>query len=155
MAYSEDEKESILNSIFDLIENGKSLRSALIEVKISSSTFFIWIDNDLEKSKQYARATELRSEILFDEILEIAYNTEEGITTKETDKGVEVSTGDMLGHRRLKIDAIKWSLSKMNPKKYGDKIDLTTDGDKLPNAIPIVLGNGKSYDDLINELKPE
>ena len=29
----------------------------------------------------------------------------------------------MIAHRRLKIDALKWSLSKLNPKKYGDKVE--------------------------------
>jgi hypothetical protein len=28
----------------------------------------------------------------------------------------------MLGHRRLKIDSLKWVLSRMNPKKFGDKV---------------------------------
>lgn len=34
-------------------------------------------------------------------------------------------------------------------------VDHTTNGDKLPASIPIVLANGKTYDDLKNELKPE
>ena len=34
-------------------------------------------------------------------------------------------------------------------------VDHTTGGEKLPNAIPIVLSNGRSYDDLLNDLKPE
>jgi hypothetical protein len=30
----------------------------------------------------------------------------------------------MLGHRRLQIDARKWMLGKLNPKKYGDKLEV-------------------------------
>ena len=54
MAYSEREREQLFESIFELIENGKSLRKALATVKLSSSTFFIWIDENENKSKQYA-----------------------------------------------------------------------------------------------------
>jgi len=106
----------------------------------SSSTFFIWLKEDKEKSKRYELATDLRTDILFDEIIDIAYNTEEGTTTKVTERGIEVTTGDMLGHRRLKIDSLKWSLSKLNPKKYGDKLDMTSGGEKLQsNDIKIEI----------------
>lgn len=140
MAYSKEAKENIFNTVFELIEGGKSLRFALKETNISSSTFFIWIEEDEEKSKRYERATDLRADILFDEIIDIAYNTEEGVTTKVTDRGVEVTTGDMLGHRRLKIDALKWSLSKLNPKKYGDKVQQEHSGEIKQTIIS--LGNG-------------
>jgi hypothetical protein len=32
---------------------------------------------------------------------------------------------------KLQIDARKWKASKLAPKKYGDKMDLTTDGEKI------------------------
>ena len=136
MAYSLEEIETIFTKICEEIETGRSLRSILKEDENmpSSSTFFIWLKEDVQKSKRYELATDLRTDILFDEIIEIAYNTEEGTTTKETERGVEITTGDMLGHRRLKIDALKWSLSKLNPKKYGDKLDMTSGGEKLPQV---------------------
>ena len=125
MAYDKEKIEIIFTQICEQIEIGRSLRSILKEDDNmpSSSTFFIWLKEDALKSKRYELATDLRTDILFDEIIEIAYNVEEGTTTKETERGVEITTGDMLGHRRLKIDALKWSLSKLNPKKYGDKVE--------------------------------
>lgn len=131
MAYSKEEIEIIFTKICEQIETGRSLRSILKEDENmpSSSTFFIWLKEDALKSKRYELATDLRTDILFDEIIEIAYNTEEGTTTKETERGIEVTTGDMLGHRRLKIDALKWSLSKLNPKKYGDKVQQEHSGE--------------------------
>jgi len=143
MAYSVEEIEEVFTKICEEIETGRSLRSILKEDENmpSSSTFFIWLKEDALKSKRYELATDLRTDILFDEIVEIAYNTEEGTTTKENAKGeIETTTGDMLGHRRLKIDALKWSLSKLNPKKYGDKLDMTSGGEKLqtpPSSINV------------------
>lgn len=139
MAYSEDEIETKFRLILEDLEDGKSLRQSLKQQELSSRTFFKWIDNDDEKVKQYARATELRADVIFEEILEISDTTEEGVTIKETDKGIETTKGDMIQHRRLKVDARKWILGKMNPKKYGDSSLLKLgghDGDALKiNAL--------------------
>lgn len=35
------------------------------------------------------------------------------------------------GLGRLKLDADRWYLSKLAPKKYGDKLDLTSAGERL------------------------
>lgn len=142
MSYSQEKIEQTFTKICEEIETGRSLRSILKEDENmpSSSTFFIWLKEDELKSKRYELATDLRTDVLFDEIIEIAYNTEEGTTTKETERGIEITTGDMLGHRRLKIDALKWSLSKLNPKKYGDKIQTEHSGE-IKSTI-ISLGNG-------------
>lgn len=40
------------------------------------------------------------------------------------------------------MDARKWMLSKMNPKKYGDKIENTIRGDKESPLAIISLGTG-------------
>jgi len=141
MAYTQDEIDRLFEHICIEIETGRSLRSILKqdENMPSSSTFFIWLTESELKSKRYELATNLRTDALFDEIVEIAYNTEEGETTKVNSKGeIETTTGDMLGHRRLKIDALKWSLSKLNPKKYGEKLDVTSKDEKL-NNIPKTL----------------
>jgi len=54
------------------------------------------------------------------------------------------------------IQTNKWKASKFYPKMYGDKVDLTSDGDKIQtNTIPLVLSDGRSFEDLKNELRPE
>jgi hypothetical protein len=138
MAYSEEKKNEVFEYICQQIETGRSLRSILKNDNDmpSSSTFFIWLTEDVLKSKRYELATDLRTDALFDEIVEIAYNTEQGITTKVNQKGeFEETTGDMLGHRRLKIDALKWSLSKLNPKKYGDKTEVSLSNKEVTEII--------------------
>ena len=121
MAYKD--KEKIYNDILARIEQGESLLQILKDDGMPNRvTFFVWMKETDEKTNNYAKAMESRQEKLFDEILEIAYQTEEGETIKSTMHGIETTTSDMLGHRRLKIDSLKWVLSRMNPKKYGDKI---------------------------------
>jgi hypothetical protein len=45
-----------------------------------------------------------------------------GKKTVEKPEGVEITTGDAVERSRLAVDAMKWTLSKLLPKKYGDKL---------------------------------
>lgn len=151
MAYSKEQVKEIFDKICQRIEEGESLRSVLRDKDMPSSrTFFKWIDEDEEKVKQYARSTSIRADLIFDEILEISDNTIEGSVIHVKGDGTEeVRTGDMLGHRRLQVDARKWILSKMNPKKYGDKseLDLTSKGEKLNTTTTVEFVNARKDSD--------
>ena len=128
MAYSEENKEKIFSLICDELEKGYSLRSILrLEDMPSSRTFFKWLDEDKEKVKQYERSLELRSEMLFDEIIEIADKQSEDVG--EDENGNKVINHNIVQRNRLQIDARKWALSKMFPKKFGDKTIHSGDAD--------------------------
>lgn len=140
MAYSDNDKIEIFNFICKEIESGKSLREVLRDNDNmpSTQTLYKWIDSDSEKSKQYARACELRADIIFDEMLEIADDGRNDYMTKEIGDGIEVQVlnSEHIQRSRLRIDARKWILSKMVPKKYGDKTDITTNGKQI--NIPLI-----------------
>lgn len=161
MAYTVEHKEKVFNKIIDAIaDDGRPIRDILREKWTpSTSTFFEWLEADEEKAKRYARACEIRADVLFDEMLTIAFTPEIGETVKMVQKGnrkeMEKTKGDMLGHRKLKVDTIKWALAKMAPKKYQDRLDVTSDGEKINSSIPLMLEDGRTYEDLKNELKPE
>lgn len=149
MAYTEEQITEVFDNIIcQIADEGKSLRSILKEDSMpSSSTFFDWLENDDLKSKRYARACKVRADGIFDEIIEIAEHTGEDHTPFT---GINVIQRD-----KVRIDARKWMLSKMDPKKYGDRLDVTSDGEKINSSIPLVLDDGRTYEDLKNELKPE
>ncbi len=128
MAYSKDEKEKIFSTIFDLIESGKSLRFALSTIPLSSSTFFIWLEEDEIKSKHYAYVMDVRTELKFESI-EKDYSEE---PQRDPETGKIDSAWVQL--QRLKIDSKKWELSKLKPKVYGNQIDMTSGGEKIQNA---------------------
>lgn len=89
-------------------------------------TVYRWLLDVEEFRQNYTRAKEDQSQVLEDEILAIADETHLGEIT--TDKGngfVEVQRKDMIEHRKLRIESRKWLLTKLKPKKYGDKLDLT------------------------------
>ena len=120
MAYTDKDKDNIFEYVCQEIEKGRALRNVLKDENMpSTSTFYQWLDNDEVKAKQYARATEVRADIIFDDILAIAdENTND---TSINENGIEVVNNDVIQRSRLRIDARKWVLSKLNPKKFGDK----------------------------------
>ena len=75
-------------------------------------------------SVSIACAREAGFETLAAECLEIADSPLEGTRTRTGKDGVEVIREDMLGHRRLQIETRLKLLSKWDPKRYGDKIDV-------------------------------
>jgi hypothetical protein len=133
MAYSQKEIDDIFNYVCGEIEKGRALRNILKDDNMpSTSTFYQWLDNNEDKAKQYARATEIRADIIFDDILNIADDNVNDTYTN--DDGVELTNHDVIQRARLKIDARKWVLSKLNPKKFGDKTDITSGGEKIQNT---------------------
>ncbi|MCQ9145120.1 MULTISPECIES: hypothetical protein [Brucella/Ochrobactrum group] len=97
------------------IASGRSLRSVCTESGMpAESTVRLWVTDDRHGfSAQYARAREAQMDAMTEDILEIA------------DTGNE----DDAQRARLRIDARKWLMSKMAPKKYGDKLAIGGDAD--------------------------
>jgi len=127
--YTDEEKEVIITDICNrVIDEKVSFNLAVEESNITYVTFFQWMVKSDKLKELYNYARDIRSDILFEEIVTIADTPVEGVKTKITDKGIETISGDMTEHRKLQIDARKWVVSKMQPKKYGDKISQEISG---------------------------
>lgn len=123
MAYTIEQKEEIFKMVFELIENGKSVRAIFNQSDMPNrNTFNDWLNEDKEKSDQYARACDGREEFIFEEILTIADKQDSDVYEVE---GIEVTNHNVIQRSRLQIDARKWMLEKMNPKKFGTKTEQT------------------------------
>lgn len=109
------------------------------------STVFNWFRLYPDFLESYTRAKEESADAMAEEIIDISNQPimgEEVMLNKDGEI-VTVKRSEMLGHRRLQIDTRKFLMAKMKPKRYGDKLDLTSDGKALPT--PIYGGNsGKS-----------
>jgi hypothetical protein len=143
MAYSQKQKDDLLELIFAEIKNGRAVRNVLKDKGMPDAvTFYRWLENDNEKVKQYTGACEARGDAIFDEIIEIADDSQNDFIEKDTGDGIVASqfNSEHVQRSRLRIDARKWVASKLNPKKYGDKIDHTTNGENI-NLTPIFGDN--------------
>ena len=97
-------------------------------------TVWRWLGENEEFNKQYVRATEERTEAQNEQLLEMG---DEAITLSQSVNS-KASTA-VVQAVKLKADNLRWSMSKMKPKKYGDKVDMTSGG--LPLEKPIISLN--------------
>ena len=56
--------------------------------------------------------------------------------------GDDRSDSARVNAKKLRVDVRKWYISKVKPKKYGDKLDLTSDGERLVQE-PMILSKIK------------
>ena len=133
MEYTPEEKKQIIDEIFDLISKGDSLVKAMENSKIKTRrTFYKWIEGMEDGVNDYGRAREARQNHIFEEIKTIADDSSEDEII--TEDGRRSFNGEFAARSRIKIDARKWMLGKMNPKKYGDKLDVTTKGEQIQST---------------------
>ena len=98
-----------------------------------------WVLDNVEGfSPHYARAREMGLDAIADETLEISDTPQEGEETEDDGEKVKVKRADMLGHRRLQVDTRKWLLSKLAPKKYGEKTSMELTG---ANGGPVQISD--------------
>lgn len=133
--YNKEQKDSILNNIFEDISKGMSLRKACKNSGIPRITFYDWIDKDQKEADRYTRARQQGIEARFESIEEDY--SEEPQRDPETGK-IDAAWVQL---QRLKIDSKKWELSKLAPKKYGDKIDVTSKGESIqaPSVVNVKI----------------
>jgi hypothetical protein len=140
--YSQD----LADAICEHLAMGESMRTVCKEPDMPAmASVFKWLREHKEFSEQYAKAKEESADAMAEDLLYIADTPVMGeIKTIKPDGTVEIKQDEMLGHRRLQVDARKWLMAKMKPKKYGDKIDHTTNGKDLP--VPLLGGSSVSAD---------
>lgn len=130
--------KGLAEKICSRLAEGQSLRVICLDENMpNASTVHAWVLEDKRGfSKQYARARDIQAEVMFDEILEIADDgSNDLMTITKGDLSYNVEDREVTNRSRLRVDSRKWYLSKVLPKKFGDKIDLTSDGKPLPTPI--------------------
>ncbi len=108
-----DFDQSIADTICTRIAHGETSRSICKDLKFSSQTLWLWISQREDFAKQYACAKERQAEVIADEIMEIADDVD--FASESGNAAVQAA--------RLRVDTRKWLLSKLLPKKYGDRIE--------------------------------
>lgn len=117
--------EEIASIICERIASGESLRKICKTKGIPArSVIFKWLVKNPVFKDQYALAREESTAALFEEMLEIcddATNDWMEHNAKGTDATIWKLNGEHVQRSKLRVDTRKWALSKLQPKKYGDK----------------------------------
>lgn len=114
----------------ELIE-GKSLRTICKDEEMpAASTVFLWLSRTPTFSEQYTRAREAQAEAMAEDTLEIADDGTNDFKKKTNGDGTteDVFNSEHVQRSKLRVDTRKWLMSKLAPKKYGEKLDLNVGG---------------------------
>lgn len=122
----------VIAAILTRVAEGESVRSIARDPEMPAmSTIFKYLAQDTAFAEQYARACEMRADAKFEEMFEIADDGSNDWMEKSygenSPPGWQLN-GEHVQRSRLRVDTLKWALARMNPKKYGDKLDLNHGG---------------------------
>jgi hypothetical protein len=95
------------------------------------ATVFRWIRVKEGFREQYTRAKEESADALLEETLDIADDgSNDWMESNDPNNPGYRANGEHVQRSRLRVDTRKWAMSKLKPKKYGDKLDLGNADDK-------------------------
>lgn len=125
--------QEIATAICERLASGESLRAICRDEEMPpESTVRGWVIDDVSGFyAQYARAREMGLDAMADEALEISDEPVGSLDNGATDSG-------SVNKQRLQVDTRKWLLSKLAPKKYGDKTSMELTG---ANGGPVEISD--------------
>lgn len=142
--------QELADAVCENIAKGYSMRTVCaLEGMPSLTTVFKWLRTYKEFAEQYAYATQERTEAMSEDILDIADDGSNDLMLIQKGSQVyEVENKEVTNRSRLRVDTRKWLMSKMKPKKYGEKVDVTSDGKEIKgNVIVLKDFSGTPPDD--------
>jgi hypothetical protein len=114
--------QEVADEICDRISKGETLRTIILDEHMPERrTIYAWLEANEEFQRQYAHARLQQADNYFEQVIDEAFTSHDA----------------QIG--RLRMDALKWVASKMQPKKYGDKLEIEAKGDSaisIQFAIP-------------------
>lgn len=143
---AQEERERKFKEIIKEIETkGQSLTKATKKIGLNKKTFDDMIQKDAQLLNQYIRATEARADLIAERMVRNSHNRANDFYT---DAEGNLKPNPVAVQRdRLILDTDKWLLSKLMPKKYGDR--LTLDGE-VKTGAPLTIEN---INMILNEIK--
>jgi hypothetical protein len=107
------------------------------EPPVRPSTVRQWVYDDVEGfAARYAHARDLGIEAMADEMFDIADDgTNDYMTITKGDYEYNVEDKEVTNRSKLRVDTRKWYLSKLAPKRYGDKVEVDA---KVSGGLTIV-----------------
>jgi len=101
-------------------ERGGYLNRILEDRGLDASSFYYLMNRDPVVKEMYEEAREIQAEHMADEMQNIA---DYGLNDTYTDdKGRTRVDQDVVQRSRLRVDTLKWRLSKLHHRRFGDKI---------------------------------
>lgn len=138
-------KENAFNHVVNEVSAGRSVKDILDNDANmpTASSFWNWLNSNDIWSEKLTRARELGVEAHLDEALSIADNSNEDLIvvhSQKEGKDVVRVRGEAIARSRLRVETRFKRAALIAPRKYGDKLDVTSGGQ------PIALQNSTVID---------
>lgn len=119
-------------AICERLAAGESLRAICEPDDMPAhSTVLRWVNVDKEFADHYARARDVGLDVMADELLDIADEPPGTVfPSGGTDNGA-------VAHQKLRVDTRKWYLSKLAPKRYGDRLNVDAE---VKGTLTVISG---------------
>jgi len=117
--------DPIWQQIVDKVSAGKSVSTVLREPGYPTWTSFqSMLASDDRLRTGYEKAVQDRADRMADEILELS--------DEQMPEGLEGAMASAwVQQKRMQVDARKWIASKLKPRTYGDRIDMTVRDERI------------------------
>lgn len=141
--------EEVASEICERLSKGETLRSICKEPNMPGvTTVHDWRKKSKEFSVCFAQAREEGFEAIAEECLEIADDgSNDYMTITKGDVEYNVEDREVTNRSKLRVETRLKLLAKWFPQKYGEKVDVTSGGEKIQQTSPEQL---KEIADLIN-----
>lgn len=128
--------EELADKICERIATSElGLEQVLAEIKKADgeaphfATVYRWLDENEEFREKSARARRLQGDTLVDLAVRESFNARIGRIEKQTPKGDEVTIADNVARSQLIVQTLLKRAGQLNPKKYGEKLDMNLGGE--------------------------
>lgn len=119
---------TLVETVIDRVVDGRTLKSVCRDEDIpcTDAAIRLWLSRNTDSPlfARYAHARDLGVDAMVEEMLDIAHDGSNDWVTKTDKKGNEYTAFDHehVQRSRLRVDALKWYIVKLAPKKYGDRV---------------------------------
>jgi len=131
------DRRKIADMVLAGMRGGLSTFKACAAVGVHHSTFVGWVGEDAELANNYARAREDLIERIANEVIELS----------DVDVGMQPDGKKdwaAVQKQKLQVDTRKWLLSKLAPRKYGEKLEVSGDPENplVQRIERVIVKNG-------------
>lgn len=127
--------DDVMTEIMADITGGKSANRSLIDRGVVSAQFYRTLDASEAWAGKYARAKSAGIEVLADGLLEIQDEEPPLRCPGGESPGDAKADAAWVSWQRNRVDTRKWLLSKLAPRKYGDKVEQIHSGGETPVGL--------------------
>ena len=149
------DKDKVMSIVLDSLSTSDKGLGQVLEEGYEGNTLpgysiiMLWISEDKKLLDMYACAREAQMDFMQHEILRKTMELSSEVVMKDgkpvmvDGKPVKITTSTAVQLARLYTDNMKWTMAKLSPKKYGDRIQ----NDVNVEGVSFVMGFGGKKDE--------